>query len=88
MAEASNRNQTSITRLLDGLQRKKMVERRNDQFDRRIYRIFLTDNAEKMYNSTFSSVEKYNMKLKNLLTDDEGQLFMDLMEKLCSSLLR
>lgn len=86
LAKSSSRNQTSITRLLDGLQRKDFIERRNDESDRRVYRIYLTDKAVKMYNLTFSSVEGFNTKLKSLLSDEEGQMFMNLMEKLYTSI--
>lgn len=87
LASASRRDQTSITRLLDGLQRHGLIERRNDQSDRRIFRIFLTEEAERMYMVTFSRVEEFNLNLKKCLSDSEGEKLIELMDKLYQSLI-
>ena len=82
LAKVSKRDQTSITRLLDGLQQRGLVERKNDESDRRIFRIFLTEKAEMKYADSFPIVEKFNTDLKNCLSDSEGEKLMELMDKL------
>ncbi len=86
LAKASKRDQTSITRLVDGLQRKGLVERKNDKSDRRAYRLYLTEYASNMYTSTFSYVKEFNDNLKNSLTESEGLKLVELMDKLYNSL--
>lgn len=42
LAVCTNRNRANVTRIIDILEREGIVERRDDEHDRRVFRIFLT----------------------------------------------
>ena len=48
LADTMQKDKNSITKLLDGLERKQLIERRQDKRDRRSNTIFLTREAEEM----------------------------------------
>ena len=49
---------STATRLIDGLEKKKLVERQRDILDNRIIKVFLTKSGEKIYNSIEVQLEK------------------------------
>ncbi len=86
IAEKTCKDQTSVTRSLDRLQKKELIERKRDTSDRRIYKIFLTKHTEKMYEETKSYIEDYNSIVKESLEEEEGELFLSILDKLTSSI--
>ena len=62
------------TRLIDGLETKGLVERVRDKFDNRVIKIFLTNRGKKMHNSIEFELEKIGDKIEsqnNLKTKEE-----------------
>ena len=62
------------TRLIDGLERKGLVVRVRDNLDNRIVKIFLTNRGEKTYNSIDFELEKIGDEIEsqiNLKTKEE-----------------
>ena len=53
------------TRLIDGLEMKGLVRRVRDKIDNRIVKIFLTKSGEKIYNAIESELEKIGNKIEN-----------------------
>ena len=49
---------STATRLIDGLEKKKLVERQRDILDNRIIKVFLTKRGEKIYTSIEVQLEK------------------------------
>ena len=52
LAICTNRNRANITRIIDILERKGIVERKDDPDDRRVYRIYLTDKGKSLREET------------------------------------
>lgn len=53
------------TRLIDGLETKGLVRRVRDKIDNRIVKIFLTNNGKKMYNIIEFELEKIGYEIEN-----------------------
>ena len=53
------------TRLIDGLEKKGLVIRVRDKFDNRIFKIFLTNRGKKIYSSIESELEKIGDGIEN-----------------------
>tara|TARA_Y100000816_G_C25769831_1_gene404202 strand:- start:38 stop:457 length:420 start_codon:yes stop_codon:yes gene_type:complete len=62
-------NSTS-TRLIDGLEKKKLVKRERDKLDNRIIKVFLTKHGEKVYNSIEFQLEKIGFSVENQFDDN------------------
>ena len=56
------------TRLIDGLEKKGLVKRVRDGNDNRIVKIFLTNKGEEIYNSIEFELEKIGYEIENQLT--------------------
>ena len=48
LAIGSNRDRANVTRLIDILEREGIVERKDDEHDRRVYKIYLTKLGKKL----------------------------------------
>ena len=49
---------STATRLIDGLEKKKLMKRERDESDKRIIKVFLTKRGEKIYTSIEVQLEK------------------------------
>ena len=58
---------STATRLIDGLEKKKLVERQRDILDNRIIKVFLTKSGEKIYNSIEVQLEKIGYLIERQL---------------------
>ena len=56
------------TRLIDGLEKKGLVKRSRDEIDNRIVKIFLTNRGKKIYNSIEFELEKIGYKIENQIS--------------------
>ncbi|MFB5192505.1 MarR family winged helix-turn-helix transcriptional regulator [Alicyclobacillus fastidiosus] len=62
LADLTKKDKTTITRILDSLQRKALAERRQDAGDRRAIRVFATDEGKRLANE-LADVERHAMDL-------------------------
>ena len=58
LAVITDRNKTSLVRLIDTMERKYLVKRIQDQNDRRINRIYLTVHGAQLYQSTLPTIKE------------------------------
>ncbi len=72
LAEMTDKDNASMTRMLDGMQRKGLVERRPDENDRRAQRIFLTGRGRSL-EQPLKKIAKENM-MKGLKNIPEGDV--------------
>ena len=61
---------STATRLIDGLEKKKLVERQRDILDNRIIKVFLTKSGEKIYNSIEVQLEKIGYLIEQQLDEN------------------
>ncbi len=75
LARLTAKDNASITRILDGMQRKGLVERRQDPGDRRAYRIYLTEDG-KLLEQPLKRIASAHLEKgrKNLSDQDLTQL--------------
>ena len=52
LAQCTNRNRANVTRIIDILEREGIVQRKDDENDRRVFRIFLTDKGRALREQT------------------------------------
>ena len=55
---------STATRLIDGLEKKKLVERMRDPLDNRVIKVFLTKRGEKINNSIEFQLEKIGISIE------------------------
>ena len=55
---------STVTRLVDGLEEKKLVIRERDESDNRVVKVFLTKHGEKVYNSIELQLEKIGYSIE------------------------
>lgn len=58
---------STTTRLIDGLEKKGLVMRRRDDFDSRSLKVFLTNNGEKIYTSIELQLEEISFEIEKQL---------------------
>ncbi len=75
LARMTNKDNASMTRMLDGMQKKGLVERKPDARDRRVQRVFLTDKG-RVLEQPLKKIAYANMMkgLENLSEEDTGNL--------------
>ena len=61
---------STATRLIDGLEKKKLVKRQRDESDNRIIKVFLTKSGEKTYTSIESQLEKIGCLIEQQLDEN------------------
>lgn len=77
---------STITSLVDRMERDGLVRRERNKDDRRVVRIFLTEKARNL-ESKFPNFEQYiREKTKDKLTQEEYQLLIVLLNKMSSAL--
>ena len=71
LALCTNRNRANVTRIIDILEREGIVERRDDENDRRVFRIYLTDKGKSLREVTAKCAEQSIKDSLKGLTKDE-----------------
>tara|TARA_B100001027_G_scaffold208881_1_gene174547 strand:- start:445 stop:864 length:420 start_codon:yes stop_codon:yes gene_type:complete len=61
---------STLTRLIDGLEKKKLVTRKRDASDNRVFKVFLTSRGEKVNNSIEFQLKKIGYAIEGQLNDD------------------
>ena len=65
LSETLGIDNSTGTRLIDGLETKGLVRRVRDKIDNRIVKIFLTNSGEKIYNTIEFELEKIGYEIEN-----------------------
>jgi MarR family transcriptional regulator for hemolysin len=73
IAALMGRDKTTITRRLDGLVKKKLLERRADSADRRIFRIHLTHEGKIVVRHLIDAVQRFHRELTGEIPEEDWQ---------------
>jgi DNA-binding MarR family transcriptional regulator len=73
LADGAGRPQTSFTPILDGIESKRLIERRSHPSDRRAVRIFLTKRGRAIEEQVKASVERIESKLRQQFSNKDWQ---------------
>ncbi|TAE60407.1 MAG: MarR family transcriptional regulator [Bacteroidetes bacterium] len=71
LALCTNRDRANVTRIIDILEREGIVERRDDEHDRRVFRIFLTPKGASLRETTAMCAEQSIRDSLEGLTQEE-----------------
>lgn len=71
LALCTNRNRANVTRIIDILEREGIVERRDDENDRRVFKIYLTDKGKSLKEITAACAQQSIKDSLVGLTKDE-----------------
>ncbi|MGE5372658.1 MAG: MarR family winged helix-turn-helix transcriptional regulator [Solirubrobacterales bacterium] len=69
---------SSLTTMVDKLEKEQLVERRLDPQDRRMIRLFLTDKGRNLGEQVMSSAAQFNQRLRGCLSPAEGDFLTGL----------
>ena len=82
LAEQTKKEQATITRYLDTLERKGLIVRTRDANDRRAHVITITDEARKLLHQVEPIAEEASSKLVEEISPEEIEMFLHVVEKL------
>ena len=68
---------STTTRLIDGLERKGLVKRRRDDFDSRSLKVFLTTGGEKIYTSIEFQLEEIGYEIEKQLNEKNREQIVE-----------
>ncbi|WP_092334328.1 MarR family winged helix-turn-helix transcriptional regulator [Desulfosporosinus hippei] len=82
LAKSLEMDGSTLTSILDRLERLDLVERRNDPEDRRSLLVFLTEQAKQQISEMAHLAEKLDQEIKERFTEEEFATFERVLEKL------
>lgn len=85
IADILGKDKTNITRILDVMQKKNMIVRTNDESDRRMYRIYLTEEGKNLELKLIPIVVDMKKSIEDF-TEDEIEKFKTMINKIYDSL--
>lgn len=87
LALESFKEQAAITRTLDILEKKRLIERRKSVTDRREFLIFITEKGIELHNKTLPNAKLHRDSLNSILSQEETETLTMLLNKLCNGFL-
>lgn len=82
LAKSLEMDGSTLTSILDRLERQDLLERRDDPEDRRSLLVFLTEKAKQSIAEITCLAEKLNQEIKERFSDEEFATFERVLEKL------
>lgn len=86
LAICTNRNRANVTRIIDILEREEIVERRDDENDRRVFRIYLTDKGKALKEETAKCAFQTVTDSLQGLTGEEVEICLKVLRKVKTNL--
>jgi DNA-binding MarR family transcriptional regulator len=81
LAHITDRNKTSLTRLVQTMEKYRLIARYPDEKDKRINRIFLTKHGSEVFKSTFPIMDEVKSDLQKGLTKVEIKTLIQILQK-------
>lgn len=86
LGEICLKDKTSITRIVDTLEKKNLVVRVTDQIDHRINRVILTNSGKQLFYDVLPVMEKTKEEVKRDIEEKDIDIFKDVLEKIIKNL--
>jgi len=83
IAQSTYKDTASVTRMVDGLEKKGLVERRPDPSDRRARRVHLTMEGAVLEDRLVPVVSKFGRGVFSCLSEEERRVLVGLLGRLC-----
>lgn len=74
-------SKATATRVIKSLEKNGYVYREKDENDRRIYRVFISDEGREVVPAINNALQEWNNILLSDLSDEEEQIFRNLLDK-------
>lgn len=88
LCDLTSKDKPSMTRLIDNLEKRKLVIRVSDSTDRRINLIHLTETGALLQKKATDIVQKIASKTLNNISEDELQISRNVLKKIMTNLNR
>ncbi len=86
LAAASNRDRANVTRLIDILEREGIVERQDDENDRRVFRIYLTKKGRELEAEAAECAQQAIKDAQKGISKEEIEVCMKVLRKTIGNL--
>ena len=86
LSDVCFKDKTSITRIVNTLEKKNLVVRVSDQIDHRINRIILTSAGKQLLNDAIPIMNKTRKEIALGIPESEIKIFKDVLAKIISNL--
>ena len=86
IAEYCGKDKTSVTKIIDTLEKRNLMVRVPDQIDQRIKRVFLSNKGKEMMKSAMPIITQTRNEVSKGITDKEIDLFKTVLIKIYKNL--
>ena len=86
IAEYCGKDKTSVTKIIDTLEKRNLMVRVPDQIDQRIKRVFLSNKGKEMMKSVMPIITQTRNEVSKGITDKEIDLFKTVLTKIYKNL--
>ena len=86
LSKATHKDSGAMTRSLNTLENKGLIERKKSYHDKREYLIYLTDKGKDLYNKTSELMSQNAQEIKSIFSESELRQYESLLNKLDSYL--
>ena len=87
ISEYCLKDKTSVTKIIDTLEKKNLVVRVSDQLDHRIKRVVLSNKGKKLFLEVIPVMELTRNQLREGITEKEVQLLRSVLSKIYKNLI-
>lgn len=87
LAFVTNRDKTTLTRLLSGMEKKNLVARIPSKTDKRINHIYITKNGIQIFEKTLPLIQKLISEIEQPLTEKEIEQTIKTLQKIQAHLI-
>ncbi|AUC15327.1 hypothetical protein BTO06_09320 [Tenacibaculum sp. SZ-18] len=87
LAFLTGRDKTSLTRLVNTMEKKNLVARIPSKSDKRINHVFLTKNGESLFKESLPIIEKFVTALQENISEEEINLTIAVIKKVQENLI-
>lgn len=86
IAEYCGKDKTSVTKIIDTLEKRNLMVRVPDQIDQRIKRVFLSNKGKELMKSAVPVMEQTRNEVRGGISDEEIDLFKAVLTKIYKNL--
>ena len=80
------KDKTSVTRIIDTLEKKNLVVRVPDQLDHRVNRVILTNAGKQLFYDVLPLMEKTREEVKKNIPDEDIEIFKNVLSSIIHNL--
>ncbi len=82
LAEKLKKDKTTIAKAIKRMEKAEYIERRKDEIDKRVYKLYLTPKGEEAYPKVVEYLGEIEAKLNKAFTQEEKEQFLSFLERI------